>query len=629
MPKLTVLTGVQKGKSFPVPREQITIGRDHSNEIQLHGQKLSRSHAMLEYDGTGWLLTDLGSRNGTIVNNQSIKSSRLKSGDEIRIGEISMVFTTETEAIDLRKDKGSPQRILEETLILEGPEIFAKEQPEAALSDIKNANERLRALLDLTCKVGAARGLEELMECTAAAIDACIEPDRFVPIAVNQKGGLRPWALSRSDFDRDFEKHPISQSIVGTAREKLVGILSVNAAEDERFQGARSIAVNRIATAMCVPILHEQKLKMLLYVDRLGEAESFTRDELEMLNGICACLAPPLENIAFADRLNEERQVLVNEIRCQHSIIGQSEAIEQVYTFIEKAASSGACVLITGESGTGKELVARGIHYNSSREGKALEIVNCAALNHTLMDSELFGHARGAFTDAREEKPGRFELAHQGTIFLDEIGELSEESQSKLLRVLETGELRRLGDTADRHVDLRVIAATNRDLRIEMKEGKFRSDLFYRLNVLSMKLPPLRERVGDIQIIANHFLKEFGNKCARPELRFSDEAMNALTAHDWPGNVRELKNVVERMVVMCNDQVFQLEDVPLEVRGVRAVKGPVDLAVDPLCTLAELERVHIIRILQHTGGNKKETAQMLGIDRSTLYARIKTYGIET
>jgi transcriptional regulator with GAF, ATPase, and Fis domain len=467
------------------------------------------------------------------------------------------------------------------------------------------------------------------MVCAAAAIEACIEPDRIVPIAVDLNGDLLPWALSRSDFDRDFEKHPISQSIVGTAREKLVGILSVNAAEDERFQGARSIAVNRIATAMCVPILYEQNLKMLFYVDRLGEAESFTHDELEMLNAIGICLGPPLENISFADGLNEERRVLVSEIRNQYNIIGESEAVEQVFTFIAKAASSDACVLVTGESGTGKELVARGIHYNSNREGKALEIVNCAALNHTLMDSELFGHAKGAFTDAREEKPGRFELADSGTIFLDEIGELSEESQSKLLRVLETGELRRLGDTADRHVDIRIIAATNRDLRDEMREGKFRSDLFYRLNVLGMKLPPLRERVGDIEIIANHFLNEFANKCARPELKFSDETMNALTAHDWPGNVRELKNVVERMVVMSSGQVIQLEDVPLEVRGVSASSGPIDLATDPLGTLAELERVHIIRILQHTSGNKKEAAQMLGIDRSTLYARIKTYEIET
>jgi len=368
---------------------------------------------------------------------------------------------------------------------------------------------------------------------------------------------------------------------------------------------------------------------MLLYVDRLGEAESFTIEELEMLNAVGICLAPPLENISFADRLNEECRVLVSEIRNQHNIIGESEAVEQVFTFIEKSASSDACVLITGESGTGKELVARGIHYNSNREGKALEIVNCAALNHTLMDSELFGHTKGAFTDAREEKPGRFELADSGTIFLDEIGELSEESQSKLLRVLETGELRRLGDTADRHVDIRVIAATNRDLSDEMKEGKFRSDLFYRLNVLGMKLPPLRERVGDIEIIANHFLNEFADKCARPELKFSDETMNALTAHDWPGNVRELKNVVERMVVMSSGQVIQLEDVPLEVRGVSAPSGPIDIATNPLGTLAELERVHIIRILQHTSGNKKEAAQMLGIDRSTLYARIKTYEIET
>ena len=629
MPRLTVLTGDQKGVTFHLTSQKVTIGRDFSSDFQIQGKRISRHHALLEPHEDGWQITDLGSRNGTHVNGKPIKSRQLAARDEIRIGDATLVFLAEEPGdASGTEDTKSQLEILEETFIGDSSELFAERETAGDLAEVSRLNEKLRALIDLTRRVGAALSLSDLMQGVSSAVQACLEPDRVVPIVANEDGSLMPWMITGDDFADELSALPISRSIVDHARKRRAAVLSVHAARDKRFQSAASIAINQIATAMCVPIIFEARLMGLLYVDRLGEADSFTHDDLETLNAIGMCLAAPLQNLSFRDRLNQEKQILSREIRDRYNLIGQSQPIKAVYTFIEKAASSEACVLITGESGTGKELVARAIHYNSTRAGRTLEIVNCAALNHTLMDSELFGHAKGAFTDAREEKPGRFELADGGTIFLDEMAELSEASQAKLLRVLETGELRRLGDTRDRHVDLRVIAATNRDLQEAIETGRFRSDLFYRLNVLRVELPPLRERPGDIEALAEHFLKEFSNKCAKPEFELSAEAKQALLTHPWPGNVRELKNVMERMVVMSSGQTLGLEDVPAEVRR---EPGPATAAAaEPgaVASLAELEKQHIVRVLRHTGGNKKETARILGIDRSTLYARLKTYEID-
>ncbi|MBI2194331.1 MAG: sigma 54-interacting transcriptional regulator [Planctomycetes bacterium] len=633
MAKLTVISGDQKGFTFQLPAEPITLGRDFSNEIQLQGQKISRTHAKLERDAQGWLITDLGSRNGTFVNGQTVKACHLHSRDEIRLGDVCLVFLTEEEEIELPDDAGAeveenPQEILAETVVNEASAILAPSAVKANPTEIERLNTRLRALLDLTRRVGSARSLPELMEGVGKAVQACLEPDRIVPIVMDEDGALLPWALSRSDFDHDLAAIPISRSIVEHASKNRVAVLSRQTSQDRRFRTSESIVRLEIASAMCVPIVREDRLLGLLYVDRVGVGSSFDREDLEMLGAIGVCTAAPLDNISFYHRISHEKQVLEREIRVQYNLIGQSDAMKTVFNFIEKAASSDACVLVTGESGTGKELVARAIHYNSRRNGRAFEIVNCAALNHTLLDSELFGHAKGAFTDAREDKPGRFELADKGSIFLDEIGELSEASQSKLLRVLEDGELRRLGETRDRHVNLRVIAATNRDLRQAIEERRFREDLFYRLNVLRLHLPPLRERMGDIEILAEHYLKEFGNRCARPALRLSEEARQALLSYRWPGNVRELKNVIERMVVMSSGTEITLQDVPAEVRGGPGPASPAASPPGPLASLDEVEKEHILRVLQQTRGNKKEAASILGIDRSTLYARLKAHGIE-
>jgi transcriptional regulator with PAS, ATPase and Fis domain len=344
-----------------------------------------------------------------------------------------------------------------------------------------------------------------------------------------------------------------------------------------------------------------------------------------MLAAMAMPVTVAVENILAAEDLKSERENLVGQMKLDHNVIGKHETITSVLDLVQRVAPTDSSVLIVGQSGTGKELIARAIHYNSSRSGKTFEAVNCAALAPTLLESELFGHVKGAFTGAIQDKPGRFELADAGTLFLDEIGEMPLDSQSKLLRVIEQGELRRVGDTRDRQVDVRIVAATNKPLDEMTADGKFREDLFYRLNIVRIDLPPLSSRGDDVDLLADHFIEFFCTKCGRKTLTLSVKARALLRKYTWPGNVRELKNVMERLAVVCRDDDVRPDDLPPEVRAGRARTGA---AGDASASLADVEREHIIRVMAHTAGNKKEAAAILGIDRSTLYSKLKQYEIE-
>jgi two-component system response regulator HydG len=320
--------------------------------------------------------------------------------------------------------------------------------------------------------------------------------------------------------------------------------------------------------------------------------------------------------VARLQREVEERYDLGN-------IIAKSQAMRDVVGLVRRIAGSMASVLITGESGTGKELVARAIHYNSSRANGPFVGVNLAAVPEGLIESELFGHKKGAFTDARADKPGLFVEADAGTIFLDEIGELALPLQAKLLRVLQEHEVRPLGATKNQHVDVRFVAATNRQLETMLGDGSFREDLYYRLNVIQIDIPPLRSRPEDIVPLADHLLLQLGTRVGRT-LKLSADAQKILLAYHWPGNVRELTNVLERGIALSTDDVLGDEDLPVHVRE----KRPVDFlgaAVARRMTLAELEREFIERVLEDEAGNKTRAAQRLGLDRKTLYRKLDEY----
>ncbi len=305
-------------------------------------------------------------------------------------------------------------------------------------------------------------------------------------------------------------------------------------------------------------------------------------------------------------------------------IEGKSQRMLEVYKLVARVAPSTATVLVVGESGTGKELVARAIHNRSPRAGKPFVPVNCTALSESLLESELFGHARGAFTGAVAAKRGLFETANGGTLFLDEIGEMGPKMQAQILRVLQDGEMRPVGGTEAIRVDVRLVCATNRDLDAEVKAGRFREDLYFRINVVTVRMPPLRDRAGDIPILVRHFINKIARREGRAEASVSPEALELLCRYGWPGNVRELENAIERAVAVAKGNVVLPSDLPVEVYGGAQV-APASI-IEDRPTLAELERRYIALVLGECGGNKKKAAEKLGIDRRTLYRALERTG---
>jgi two-component system response regulator HydG len=327
----------------------------------------------------------------------------------------------------------------------------------------------------------------------------------------------------------------------------------------------------------------------------------------------------------------EEENVLYREqlgIRFDFSrIIGKSAKMRELFDMLATVAPTEATVLILGESGTGKEIIANAIHQNSPRRERSYVKVNCAALPETLLESELFGHEKGAFTGAIEKKKGRFERADGGTIFLDEIGEMSLTTQTKILRVLQEREFEPVGGTKTIKVDVRIIAATNKNLEEEVKRGKFREDLYYRVNVVPITIPPLRERAEDVPMLAAHFLRLYGEKNKRMLKGFADGVLDALMRYEWPGNVRELENIVERTVIMSRGDTITFADLPPAIAN-KQLPVTVVTQTSPAISLKDVERKTITKVLQQTGGNRTKAAVLLGITRKTLQNKIKEYGID-
>jgi DNA-binding NtrC family response regulator len=333
--------------------------------------------------------------------------------------------------------------------------------------------------------------------------------------------------------------------------------------------------------------------------------------------------------------LKEENVALRSQIQEQHRpdrLIGQSSAIHHLYRIIKRVAKTDSTVLITGESGTGKELVANGIHYQSPRRDMPFVPINCGAIPEELLESELFGHEKGAFTGAFKERRGRFELANKGTVFLDEIGEMSPKLQVKLLRFLQETKIQRVGGSRTVEVDVRILAATNKDLERAVAESQFREDLFYRLNVIPIHVPPLRERTGDIALLIQHFLKQHCLKKNIPQKQMSEAAIESLEQYDWPGNVRELENVIERLVILTDTDEIQLLDLPKRMQVTQQPEAThIELGQDGINlkeTLDTLENRLIVDALQRAGGVKNKAAKLLGLNRTTLIEKMKKKQID-
>jgi len=395
----------------------------------------------------------------------------------------------------------------------------------------------------------------------------------------------------------------------------VVAILSNEVVQSES-SGLPSLVEAQVSSLLCVPLVAFEKPLGVIYLDTSSRVAKFDEVHLQLLTAIAGIAAIAFENARRFEQLEKENRRLQEAVKLEHQMVGESQSMREVYALLSKVAASASTVLLLGESGTGKELAARAIHLNSPRASKAFVAINCATLTESLLESELFGHEKGSFTGAVSQKRGKLELADGGTVFLDEVGELSPAIQAKLLRALQTREFERVGGTRPINVDVRMIAATNRDLKAAIKAGQFREDLYYRLNVVSIPMPPLRERREDIPLLAAFFVAEYSKKCKRRVTGVSAEARRLLCSYDWPGNVRQLENAIERAVVLGATELITPEDLPEIVEREAIVDAP---AAGYFETIREAKRQLVTKTLRQTGGNFTEAAKLLGMHPNNLH----------
>lgn len=460
--------------------------------------------------------------------------------------------------------------------------------------------------------------LEKVMDIAVEAIRA---ERGFLVLKSENEGSLSlEIARNMDEKQADLIAKP-STSVVNTVLQENNPLLLHNALKDPRFSGHESIIFQQITSVACVPLLLKGEPIGVIYLDSTRDRQQFNESTIAFLQAFANQAALAIENARLIENLQVENQILQTELKRTYGfpeIIGNSTKMQAVFDIMQKILGSDISVLLQGESGTGKELVARAIHYNGHRSKKPFVAQFCGNLSEHLLESELFGHKKGSFTGAIQDKQGLFEVADGGTFFLDEIADISPTIQAKLLRVLQEGIFRRVGDTEDRKVDVRIISATNKDLRSEVHKGNFREDLFYRLNVITVTMPPLRERRSDIPLLIQHFLKRIAENTKQKPKRIHSIAMKALTAYDWPGNVRELQNTIERAVVLSGDNIITLDDL--------LIPEAESSALSPK-TLKEQEREIVLKTLQECEGNKTRTADVLGVSLRWLHYKLNEWNI--
>jgi transcriptional regulator with GAF, ATPase, and Fis domain len=587
----------------------VCIGRADENGIRLEDATVAERHCEVAAKDGRYVVRDNDSCGGTFVNGIPVKERELETGDELAIGNSVFLFSAgnhgavASSEVELDEgEAGAPaNQIRYEELTYLRPESLA------ALPASQRMARNLSVLLRISTGIGSLRDAELLGWTLLGMVFDVIPAERGAILLAEEDGEVRAQVAWDRVHGPDHPVH-VSQGILRRVMEERVSVL-----EEVGETGEQRV--------LCAPLMAGERCLGILYLDTANPETRFTSDDLELVSAIAALAAMGIENARQFERLNQENQWLRAEASLTHDMVGRSAKMREVYQFIERVAPSDSTVLIGGESGTGKELAARAIHKNSPRKNQPFVALNCAAFTETLLESELFGHEKGAFTSAISQKKGFLEVAEGGTIFLDEVGELSPILQAKLLRVLQEREFMRVGGTRTIKINVRFLAATNRDLQKAVQEEKFRGDLFHRLNVISVTLPALREHPEDIPLLAAHFVARYAEKCNREVRGISEPARACLQQYEWPGNIRELENAMERAVVVGSSEWILPEDLPETVVETGAASGAAPAKYHE--AIRKLKKELILNALEQSGGSVTEAAKGLGVHGNYLHRLMK------
>ncbi|MGA9799339.1 MAG: sigma 54-interacting transcriptional regulator [Terriglobales bacterium] len=629
-PRLVGIGGPLKGTAFSLSAGEISIGRDSANHLWAPDPALSRRHCVVVASDQQVFIRDLGSRNGTLVNGVPIEQQQMRHGDQIYVGDSVLLFLVSDDG----EHPGKNPVEFQDTVSFEGSPLLLRAedslylQPENATTTLPPSARRARdlnSLLKIATGIGGIRDQDSLQWQLLGLIFDVVPAERGAVLLCDNPHEF----TSTAAWDRVLGPgHPVrvSRTVVQRALQERVGLVVSDALRNETLRQVKTLFELKVRSLLCVPLLVADRVLGAIYLDSTSSTVQFDEDHLQVMTAVAGIAGLAFDNVRHWEQLQQENQELRAEIELEHNMVGGSAAMRKVFDFIRRVAPTDSTVLIQGESGTGKELVARAVHRNSSRADRPFVAINCAAITDTLLESELFGHEKGAFTGAAAQKKGKVEVAEGGTLFLDEIGELAPGLQAKLLRVLQEREFERLGGNKPIKLNIRLIAATNRSLPEAVKAGTFRNDLYYRLNVVALNMPALRERREDISVLAEHFVAKAGRKSGMRTKSLSSEALACLMHYDWPGNVRELENALERALVLGSTDSILPDDLPEAVlEAGSATTSPTDKYHG---SIKETKKQLILHALQRANGSYMEAAKALGMHPNSLLRLIRNLNLK-
>jgi transcriptional regulator with GAF, ATPase, and Fis domain len=624
-PRLLVLSGPLKDATIPLAEGEVTIGREASNGIAVADPSVSRKHCLVSWQDGRFRVRDLESRNGTLVNGAGVGEQWLQHGDEIVTGDSSFLFLVEDEVLAPpggRVEFDEAQFAAETTILHPRDVVYL--HPDRLLQELPATSREARnlnALLKISRIVHALRDLNELQDQILSLIFEIVPAGRGAILLADGEGQQFNSMFARMRQAGQTPLVRVSRTIARQVLDQGIAILGGDVRGCDELREVESLAASQVRSLLCVPLTVFRQVIGCIYLDSDSLSNRLHEEHLQLVAAIAAISAVALENARRLHWLEQENERLTVEVTQERSLVGEGERMKEVYQFLKRVAPTDSTVLIEGESGTGKELAARALHRDGPRARKPFVAINCSAIPETLLESDLFGHERGAFTGAAALKKGRLEVADGGVVFLDEIGELAPTLQVKLLRVLQEREFERVGGTRPIKVDIRLIAATNCNLEQAVRDGSFRQDLYYRLAVLKITMPTLRDRKDDIPMLVRHFVQKHAKRCKVKLRPISREALACLRNYDWPGNVRELENAIERALVLASSDVILPEDLPESLLERPSLPEMTEASYH--AAVKEFKKQLILDAVEQTQGNYAEAARILGVHPNYLHRLIR------